>query len=128
MLGRLIGVSTIFAVVALWVMLQITAPSTAGPLGVLLIFIFLYVLVLGLLTFLLFGISRVFIKLLLLISPRRPRQSLTLMRSYYFSSVVALAPIILIGMQSVGGVSGYDVVLVLLFIIIACFYISKRTL
>lgn len=127
MLGRLIGVSVIFSAIALWVMLQMTAPSTAGPLGVLLVFIFLYVLVLGILTFLLFGASRLTIRFLKAISPK-PHRPLTLIRSYYFSSVLSLAPVILLGMQSVGGASAYDIVLVLLFVTVACFYISKRTL
>jgi hypothetical protein len=126
MLGRLIGVSIIFAATILWIMLQVSTPTSAGPLGVLLVFILLYVLVLGVLTFLLFGISKVFNQFIKFIAPKKPKKPLSLLRAYYYSSVIALAPVIFIGMQSVGEVSAYDVILVSLFVIVACFYISKR--
>jgi hypothetical protein len=108
-------------------MLQVSTPTTAGPLGILIVFIFMYVLALGVLTFFIFWISKLFVKLLRMVSPKAQRRSLTLVRSYYFSSVIALAPVIFIGMQSVGEVSFYDVVLVILFVCVACFYIAKRT-
>lgn len=127
MLGRLIGVGMVIAVTALWLMFHATTPSIAGPLGVLLVFVLLYVLVLGVLTFLLFGANRLFIKIVKLISPEKAHQPMTFLRSYYFSSVLALAPVILVSMQSVGGASVYDIVLVLLFVVVACFYIAKRT-
>jgi type IV secretory pathway VirB2 component (pilin) len=58
---------------------------------------------------------------------KRPLQQLSLRRSYYFASVVALAPVILVGMQSVGEVSFYDVLLIVVFIVISCVYIAKRS-
>lgn len=58
---------------------------------------------------------------------KRTLPSLTIRRSYYFSSVLALAPVMFIGMQSVGEVGIYEVVLVLLFVGIACVYVAKRT-
>jgi hypothetical protein len=128
MLGRLIGVSMIIAATALWLMFHATTPSIAGPLGVLLVFILLYVLALGVLTFLLFWSNRLLIKIMKLVSPEKVYQPMTFLRSYYFSSVLALAPIILVSMQSVGGASVYDIVLVLLFVVVACFYVAKRTL
>jgi hypothetical protein len=107
-------------------MFQVTTPSTAGPLGILIVFLFSYVLVLSVLTFLLFGLSRFVIELSRFFNFKKS-EPLTLAKSYYFSSVLALAPVILIGMQSVGEVSLYDVILVTLFISVACFYIAKRT-
>lgn len=110
------------------VLLQTTTPATIGPLGILFVFILLYVSVLGVLTFLLFGCSRIIAKLASSVIVRKSTiQSLTLGRAYYYSSVLALAPVLFIGMQSVGEVSIYDVVLVVLFVVIACIYIAKRT-
>lgn len=52
---------------------------------------------------------------------------MTLGRSYYFASVIALAPVMVVGMQSVGEVGLYELLLVILFVGIACVYIAKRT-
>jgi hypothetical protein len=127
MLGRVISVSIVLAVAILAVILQTTTPSTAGPLGVLVIFVFIYLLVLGALTFLLYLGSKVIVKVMQLIFPKGQRRPLSVMRSYYFSSILALAPVIFIGMQSVGEVGFYDVLLVILFVSVGCFYVAKRT-
>lgn len=127
MLGRIVSVGLILAIVGLALVLQLTTPSTAGPLGVLIVFIFMYLLVLGVLTFLLFGSSRLAIRAIKLVTPKTLLRPLTLLRSYYFSSIIALAPVIFIGMQSVGEISFYEIILVLLFVFVACFYIAKRT-
>ena len=127
MLGRLLAISCVTAMVLLSILLQTTAPATIGPLGILIVFILMYVSVLGVLTFLLFGISRMVAKLSGSVGLKRPVETLTLNRSYYFASVIALAPVMFIGMQSVGDVGFYDVSLVVLFVVIACVYIAKRT-
>jgi hypothetical protein len=116
------------AIVLLAVLLQTTTPATIGPLGILLVFILLYVSALGVLTFLVFGCSRIVSKLASMTVARKTTlRPLSLGRSYYYSSVLALAPVLFVGMQSVGEVSIYDVALVVLFVVIACIYIAKRT-
>jgi len=127
MLGKLAVIGLSVAVLLFVVLLQTTAPATAGPLGILVVFILMYVLVLGALTFLLFGGSRVVSKFSSPLLAKKPLHPLTLRRSYYFSSVIALAPVMFLGMQSVGEVGIYDVILVVLFVVIACIYITKRT-
>jgi len=126
MLGRIIAISLVSAIVLLAVLLQTTTPAAIGPLGILIVFILLYVSVLGVLTFLLFGLSKIVARVS---SPvvKQPIQPLTLGRAYYYSSVISLAPVMFIGMQSVGEVSFYDVLLVVIFVVIACVYIAKRT-
>ena len=57
MLGRAIAISMVGAIVLLAVLLQTTTPATIGPLGILFVFILLYVSVLGVLTFLLFWLQ-----------------------------------------------------------------------
>lgn len=127
MLGRVISVSIVLATVVLALILQTSTPSNAGPVGILVVFLLMYVLALGVLTFVLFWGSRVWSRVVRIVMPKRPLHSLTLVRSYYFSSVIGLAPIIFVGMQSVGEVGFYDVILVILFVAVACFYIAKRT-
>lgn len=127
MLGRVISVSIVLATVILALILQTSTPSNAGPVGILIVFLLMYMLVLGVLTFMLFWGSKLWGRVVRLIVPKRPLRSLTLVRSYYFSSVIGLAPVIFVGMQSVGEVGFYDVLLVVLFVSVACFYIAKRT-
>ncbi|HSW77567.1 MAG TPA: hypothetical protein VLG36_02105 [Candidatus Chromulinivoraceae bacterium] len=127
MLGKIVAISMTGAIVLLAVLLETTKPATIGPLGILLVFILMYVSVLGVLTFLLYGCSRVVARATSTMIVRRPIEPLTLGRSYYYASVLSLAPILFVGMQSVGEVSIYDVFLVLLFVTIACIYIAKRT-
>lgn len=127
MLGRALAISLTASVTLLIVLLQTTTPATIGPLGILLIFVLMYMSVLCVLTFLLFAATGVVAKVSSSMTLKRPFQQLSLRRSYYFASVIALAPVILVGMQSVGEVSFYDVLLIVVFIVISCVYISKRS-
>ena len=54
-------------------------------------------------------------------------QPLSLRKAYYFASVMGLAPVMFIGMQSVGEVGFYELVLIILFVGISCMYIAKRS-
>jgi hypothetical protein len=127
MLNRVVVGSVAIAIALLAVVLHTTQPSTIGPLGILVVFILLYVSVLGVLTFLLYSVSRIASKASASFTVKRPIRPLTMSRSYYFSSVISLGPVMLIGMQSVAEVEFYDVLLIILFVVIACIYISKRT-
>ena len=127
MLGKLISISSVVSAVLLVAFWRLTTPATIGPLGILIVFILMYVLALGALTFLLFIVSRLIQRVFVVFSLSKHKNTLSLGRSYYFSSVLALAPVMFIGMLSVGAVSVYDVCLVFLFVIIACTYVSKRT-
>jgi hypothetical protein len=128
MLGKVIAGSAFISMVLLVVLLQTTTPSTIGPLGILLVFILMYTSALGVLTFLFFGTSRLIKHLSIPLIKTSHLEALTLVRSYYFCSIIALAPVMLLAMQSVGEISIYDVSLVTIFVILGCLYISKRTL
>lgn len=104
-----------------------TTPSQAGPLGILVVFLCLYGVLFSGTTFLIWGVQRVVVKLLSPFTVRRPMRPLSLSRAYYFASIISLAPVMLVGMQSVGGIGVYEVGLVALFTIIGCVYIAKRT-
>ena len=57
MLGRILFIAVILALVLLAVIFNTTVPAAIGPLGILFVFILMYVLVVGVLTFLIFGLS-----------------------------------------------------------------------
>lgn len=120
MLGKVLALSSLLSFVLLSALTQSTSPSTIHPVGILIVFILMYVLALGVLTFLIYGIGKIF-------HYRRSTTAFPLVRAYYFASVLALAPIMIIAARSVGRTGIVDVLLITVFEILACFYIAKRT-
>lgn len=118
-----IGIVSFIAMVA---MLYLTHPGEVGPFGVLTFFVFLYVLCSCIIYLLLKCLAMVLLKILPKGTWRLRLEELGDMKVYYYTSALALAPVVLLGMASVGGLRGLDVALVLLFELIACFYISHR--
>ena len=57
---------------------------------------------------------------------RRPAKPMSFRRAYYFSTILAAVPVMLISLQSVGSVTWYEAVLVIVFAALGCLYISKR--
>lgn len=127
MLARFISLGGIIAAIILLFFVSSSTPVSAGPLGILVVFLCLYVLLLCSLTLFLWGLHRLIAKLLAPFTVRRPIRPVSLQRSYYFSSILALGPVMLVGMQSVGGIGPYEFGLVVLFVVIGCVYIAKRT-
>lgn len=124
MLGRMIAMGTLIAIGSLIGYLLATKPSDAGPLGILFVFVLIYMSALGTLTLLMVGVGKIISKMsVLFVVVNKP---ITLRFSYYYSLVVALVPVMLIGMQSVDEVGFYDVILISIFVVVACVYISKR--
>ena len=126
MLPRLIATVSLASLVVLSLMLTFTSPATAGPFGLLVIFVTAYLTFVGLISFFLFGINRLAIMVSSGMTLRRPIGRMEFRRAYYFSTVLAAAPVMLIGLQSVQSVGIYEVLLVVIFEVVACLYISKR--
>ncbi len=126
MLKVIVSTLTAVSLLILVVLLNVTTPSTAGPFGILAVFLFAYLFLMGLLTYLLMLGSSVISYLSITLIARRPFEALSFKRSYYYSSVLAAAPIMVFGLQSVGRVEVYEYFLVLIFVCIGCLYISKR--
>lgn len=126
MLQRVIAIITVVSLCLLTLMLVTTTPASAGPFGLLLIFISAYLSCLGLISFFLYGVSRVLVYASAGFTLRRPLQVLSFRRAYYYSTILAAAPVMLIGLQSVGAVGIYEFGLIVLFEIIGCLYITKR--
>lgn len=126
MLPRIIATISLVSLCALSAMLTFTSPSTAGPFGLLVIFITAYLSFMGLISFFLFGISHLVANLLKGAAAKKPMRPMEFRKAYYLSTVLAAAPVMLIGLQSVHQVGIYEFALVILFEIIACVYVSKR--
>jgi hypothetical protein len=123
---KLIFIFTVIGICLVVVLLNVTTPVSAGPFGILIIFISGYVSLLGIISYFLYVGSRVAARLSTALITKKPFEPLSFKRSYYFSTVVASAPIMLIGLQSVGTVGVYELLLIVIFVIIGCLYVSKR--
>lgn len=117
-----IGVVAIVAVMAL---LNMTNPTTAGPLGILVFFIGAYVFCMCLFYVLLVTAKRMTLRFVSE-GKRAVIESVPQSKLYYYSTVTALVPVIFLGMQSVGEVGVFEVVLLGIFEVLACFFIHKR--
>lgn len=126
MLRRVLILAAIVAAGGLVWITETMAPASVHPLVVLLVFGMIYVLVLVVLTFFIYWTSRLLSRLL---QRARPGQSgaLTLYKSYVYASVLAFAPVVLLAMKSVGQESFGDLLLVLLFEALACFYVWRQS-
>lgn len=126
MLQRVITIITLTSLCLLTLMLVFTTPASAGPFGLLLIFISAYLTCLGLISFFLYGVMRIISFISSGLTVKKPLQPLSFRRAYYYSTILAAAPVMLIGLQSVGSVGIYEFILVVVFEVIGCLYITKR--
>lgn len=127
MVAKVIVGSTGIAALLLIILLQSTAPSTAGPIGLLAVFFLIYIIAIGFTTELLWAGSRVFQVVARKVTAKRPPGRISLVRAYYYSTVLALGPVILLAMQSIGSLGLYEVVLVTIFVVVGFLYISRRS-
>lgn len=126
MLEKLVTIITFVSLCLLFVLLNVTVPTNIGPFGILTVFIFAYLSSLGVMTFCLHFLSRLISHLSSAFTVRKPLRVLSFRRSYYYSTVLAAAPIMLVCLQSVGSVGVTEFLLVVLFTVIGSVYISKR--
>lgn len=126
MLGKTIAIVGLVATGLLLIVLTMTTPPTAGAAGILAVFLLTYIVLLSLLTFGLWAVVKVVDKFGHNVHLIRSKHPLSLQKSYYYSTVLALGPIIIISLQSVGSVSIYELSLVVLFMALGCIYVSKR--
>lgn len=126
MLEKIVAITTISSLCLLAVLLNVTSPTTIGPFGILIVFILGYTSSLGVVAYFIYTFSRLISHFSSAFTIKRPMIPMTFRVAYYYSTVIAAAPIMLIGLQSVGAVGFYEVVLVGLFAVIGCIYITKR--
>ena len=114
MLKHLIPVLSLIAAVILLVMLNFATPTGIGPLGVLVFFTAVYVLMLG--------ISVALVKIFLRLSGKKVGK-----KSYLYGAVIAFGPIMLLLAQSLGSMSPLTVGLTVVFVFLGCFLVNKRS-
>ncbi len=126
MLPRIVATLSLASLCALSAMLTFTTPASAGPFGLLVIFITAYLTFIGLISFFLYGITKLIAALSSGMTVRKPFKPMSFRRAYYFSTVLAAAPVMLIALQSVRSIDVYELILVVVFEVVACLYVSRR--
>lgn len=126
MLPRIIATISLASMIILALVLTLTSPATAGPFGLLVLFISAYLSFVGVISFFLFGVNRLIIMVSQGMTVRKPLRPMAFRRAYYFSTVLAAAPVMIIGLLSVHSVGLYEIALVVIFEIVACIYISRQ--
>ena len=127
MLGKVLIIMSALSAAVLFLVVNTTTPKSAGAIGVLGVFVLGYIVMLGCMSFAIYGMSKAAAGVVNRIAVRRPVFPLSLKKSYYYASVIALAPVIIISLQSVGSVGLYELVLILLLIGMGCLYVARRT-
>ena len=119
---KIISFIALVALILTAVILNATNPSSAGPFGILAFFVCLYVLFICL-TYVVFLTSeRIAAKFLNFKNSRNESKY----KTYYYSAVISLASVIYMGMQSMGDVGIFEILLLGMFELLACFFIHKR--
>lgn len=127
MVGKVIISVTAAAGILLFLVVSATSPSDTGPVGILAVFFLLYILLTGFLTVVAVGINRFVVRISTSVKTRKPLERLSWRRAYYIASVIALGPVMLVGMGSVGRAGITEFTLVTIFVCIGLFYVEKRS-
>lgn len=123
---RFIGIISLLSIIVLAFVLSSTNPSTINPAGILLVYLLMYTSCLGVVTYFLYYGSAAASNLVNLLTGKMIAR-LSRRRAYLFGSVIAIAPVVLIAIQSISSVGITDFGLVILFEILACFYVWRRS-
>ena len=126
MLRRIVAFVTICSVVGVLAVMQSSTPSSSNPLAILLVFLLLYGLALGVLIFLLYGAKCIISRFYHTNEDKMEDRQAWFARSFRYGSVLALAPIIMLAVQSIGGLSVYEVVLIIVFEAVVLFYLYRQ--
>lgn len=125
---NLIYILPILSVVFLLLILNSTNPLDGGPVVILIIFILLYIICAGMFFILLNSGVRIASRLWARRKSINAREwRIGVRRAYYIASVLAFGPVLLLAMQSVGQLQFRDVLLVIVLLILAIFYVIKRS-
>ena len=113
--NRVIYFISFIGLAILAIMLIITSPTEVGPLGVLLFFTTLYIVMFGVVTLLMQAFQRIAFK-----------KNEFKNKDYLYSAVLAFGPIMLLMARSFGAINLWTISLVVIFLGLAEFLVYKR--
>jgi|SRR6185503_21376239 len=115
-----IYVAPFAALILLGAVLNMTNPLESGPMVILVVFMLLYVLILSALSAALHLVGAV-------VRMVRPGRPFSLRRGYYMLTIIALAPVLLVALNTLGQLDALEIILILILVGLGCFYVVRRT-
>lgn len=122
---RYVAMVAALAATADVVLVHTVTPMGVGPLGILAFFVCLYIATASCCYLVMVAVKRIAMRVVQH-NMYRGLASVTPLKLYYYASIIGLIPVILLGMQSIGGVTAWDILLLTLFLGLGCFYVHKR--
>ena len=126
MIKKILGAVSAISLVLLAGLLFFTTPTDIGPLGILLFFILLYIVSLGVFTAAIWCISRIVTRTFKGRISSKPLRPMSDRKSYYLGTVLAFVPVLVLAMQSFGGIGLLEFGLMSLFVLISSILVLKR--
>lgn len=126
-MAKVLFVSSSIAIAVLLLVLQVTNPASIHPIGLLGVFFLIYITWVAIMTTIVYGSARL-VQLASQFgrSQMSAGRMITFNQAYLYGSLLAFAPVILLGIQSVGSLGVLDVILVVVFEAVLCFYVWRR--
>jgi uncharacterized membrane protein len=115
-----IYIAPLVALLALVFVLNTTNPLQSGPLVILGVFVLIYIVIVSALSAALHLITAV-------VRMVRPEARFSVRRGYYVVSIIALAPVLFVALNTLGQLDILEIVLILLLVSLGCFYIIRRS-
>ena len=110
----------VIALLALGFVLNTTNPLQSGPLIILAVFVLIYVVIVSILSAALHLVTTV-------VRMVRPDSRFSVRRGYYVVSIVALAPVLFVALNTLGQLDILEIILILLLVGLGCFYVIRRS-
>ena len=126
MLSRILFFIWLLSLFILIYILGFTKPTQIGAVGVLVVFLLFYVVSTITATYFVYIANRIVLQLFFADVVNIKSKSMSLKKAYYFGSVFALGPVMMISLQSVGGVGLWSFVLVCFLLILGSLYVSRQ--
>lgn len=127
MFEKIFTIAGLAAAGLLLIVVTMTTPTDSGAFGILSVFMLSYVVILTIVTYLLWFIAKLINKFGLDIKLIRKPKQMSLKKAYYYSTIIAIGPVIIVSLQSVSTVGVYEISLTTIFIVLGCLYVSRRT-
>ena len=113
--NRIAIITSIIGLAVLIMMLNLTSPTDIGPLGVLVFFTTLYIVI--------FGIFTLAMQAFFYFTTKNPRMN---RKKYLYSAILAFGPIMILMARSFGAISLWTIALIITFLTLAEFLVYKR--
>ena len=114
MFNRLMFLLSLVAIIVILAMINFTTPTGVGPLGVLVFFVMVYIIVFGIVNFVVGLFSKASGK-------KQGRR-----KDRYYAAMISFGPIMLLLVQSFGSLNIITGAMVVFFVALGCFVIYKR--